>query len=1324
MKKFSKRFTLFTSAGILSTSVVLLCAGTVAPVIASILNVNETEVFFYEDAYGNTFKCFRFQNDGETAVPGVAIAWGDDADKTPTNLTVPETVTNNGNEYTVRAVAKHGFRYCDFEQITLPNTIEKVEEEAFAYCMNLKSFVFPYLVEEIAPSTFIDCRKLESISYLDEDGDPSFGSDKITRIGDHAFDSCVLLREFYSPKNLVYYGQSCFKNCRSLVNYYFPSTQFDTDGETILNPITVREYAFSDCKQLVYVYFEENVTEIDNYAFADTSLDLRIKYVGDDIPNYSKEGVSQSHWRDFYIATDRTDLIPVDVEHPRILPDDTYPCLRYVVSNSTVKLNAAQERNSINVIDQAEIDAEGEYAIIYKFDTPVRSVPGCFDVSTGALTIPETINGKKVKVIQSSAFANNPYIQKVVFSENLVQICNRAFVNCVNIAELDFSKCTKLKEVSYHVFTEYDYDNIIPNRALTRLILPDCLEYIGGFAFALLYSVNEFKLPENVKAIDDLAFFRLGFEIADNAGIVDLKLPKSLNDADAQRANFKHFAKEYDHNKYYNHNNYTRFYAVGKYAFQEANCIRSVYMEDDPDHANDNSYTTSFYSNVFHTAKNLLSFKANKNLQFFGKDNFKKCTQLREVFLTTAKSNAATVDKKYPWCIDEENGSYGGTLFFENLPDLVCYVDGEKAPGELEEYSLASEAKDQLNSMWNSETTVAYTNESKQNSNLGRNIIPTYYNCDTTSVKYWNPKTKAFVDAPIAFEDYQAGVISFAGNKVTGKYSVARYYYSSLNGGTGTDIVDLTDVAGISDSTVHNLEVIGDSCFAKSGQLTGDNNNSTRAAGLYFILPETIKKIGDRAFYRRASNKDKDADDLASNGRFGARIVTYKDSNGNYMKEDGTAGTYADLTSAINTIKAASDKDKRGYCVLPDQVTSIGKLAFYNNIFRTIRITSTLSYFGVGAFYCHTLRANNALGVTENFVMENEGPFTTSNGGLYFTGIVGKEMLVSQVNGVSGTLNIDEGTKAVGLMACAETKYTTINLPDSLETIYGMGFARNHKLETVTGGAGLRYIGTMENYRNKTGTDWSDPDYTEIWDSSVATYFENYDYRDYAWYTRKVIDNLSSAFYDCKKLSTLDFTQLTELRKIGAQAFYDCSNLENMAGDNEYVYKKYNASDGSLTEITGRDSNSKNVLDLSHNMHLRSIDRAAFYNCSKIKYLHLPDIKNSAGDKSAIFVGKDAELDLGNSNIFHNTSGNNYITVLVGETAFYADPNFGTAHSASSHYPKGTFGSNNRVYYFISKKADIPEGTSGTDLRYWTRGSDGSYILIDSAKDAHKYFPN
>ena len=75
-----------------------------------------------------------------------------------TDVSVPETVTIDGNSYTVKAVVKGGFRYCDFDTITLPKTITEIREEAFAYCENLQSFTFPHGMTEIAPSTFLDCR--------------------------------------------------------------------------------------------------------------------------------------------------------------------------------------------------------------------------------------------------------------------------------------------------------------------------------------------------------------------------------------------------------------------------------------------------------------------------------------------------------------------------------------------------------------------------------------------------------------------------------------------------------------------------------------------------------------------------------------------------------------------------------------------------------------------------------------------------------------------------------------------------------------------------------------------------------------------------------------------------------------------------------------------------------------------------------------------------------------------------------------------------------------------------------------------------------------
>ena len=1300
MRKFKSRLAILSTLTALLCSVLFICLSTSLEVFASVLNVKE-ETFFVVNYDGHSYKCYTFENDGDEPVDGVAIAWGEIPSNTPTSLSIPSSVTYNNETYPVRAIAKHAFRYCDFESITLPNTIEAIYEEAFAYCTKLQSFSIPYLVDKIYPSTFLDCRALEGIHYMDSSGNVAFGNNKITEIGDHAFDSCVSLRNFYCPTTVTKFGSSSFKNCSQLVNFYFPSKIMD--GNTITNPLIVNSYAFADCSSLIYIYFETNMSEIDDYAFVDCNSSLRIKYTGNSIPSYSKSGSSQTHWRDCFIANGKTDKIPVDVNQAEIHSDPDYPCLRYSIENTVVKLESAQDKpTTVYVIDQAEINSEGAYAVIDKFDTPSVTVPGCFDIDTGALTIPNTLEGKKVKVISASCFANNTDIRSITFNQDLVQIRNKAFYNCPNIASINFQACQKLKEVSYQVF--HDNTEGVQNELVTSLILPNCLEYIGCYGFCKFYNVNEFSLPNNIKAFDDLAFFRLGYNIT-NAQ-VDLLLPKSLNDASAQDAYFKHQKKGS-----FVHNDYTRFYAVGKYAFNEAKCIRTVTMEDDPDHANDNNYTCSFYSNVFNGATNLIRFKASKNLGYLGKDCFKTCTSMREIFLTTTKSEATGYD--YPWCIDEEDGTYGGTLFWGGSQDLICYLDGSEAPGILETYTLATEntGKVQVNSMWNAETDTMYTNEAKSNSNLGRKTVPTYYNTDFSSVKYWNPKTNAIVAQPTTLADYNNGVVSFVKNS-SNKYVAVRYYYS-VDNKTGTALVDLTNVPGISDNTTKDLTTIGNECFGRSTVLNDTNDGKNKQPGLYFILPSTITEIGDRAFYR-STNGNKEPQ--KGNGRYGVRIVTYKNADGNVIAENGSAVSVATLQSTISSLEGSIDVNKRGFCVLPNGVTSIGKLAFYNNIFKTVRMGGNISYFGIGAFYSNPSNGDNVRSTITTYVMTNNSIFNLSSGGIYFVGGGNdKKMLVSQTNGNTGTLTIASGTKAIGMQGCANTKYSTINLPSGLTTIYGNGFAKNHLLTTVTGVSDLRYIGTMKNIL---GVDngWDDPDYTEVWDETVEPYFDNVDFRGYAWPYKAPNEAATSAFYDCVKLETINFREMTKLRKIGYAGFNNCNVMKNMAGSTNYVYKEYKAG-GSYTTITGRSANNQNVLDLTNCPELRSIGGQSFIACNNIKFAHIPS--NRAGSSEAkIYVGYDPEKSGASSAIFSN---NKDIRVLVSEIAEYANHDFGKGHNAQKHFAAGCFGTGNSIYYYVSSTSDIPTDDS-TSLKYWTTNSSGEYILFNTAVLAREYY--
>lgn len=1320
MIKNKKKFTILSSTGLLLGAVLFVCVSTIAPVLAAHYNVIEDNFFIYVDEeYGNTYKCFRFKDDEGHTVPNqVAIAWGEIPGNTPANLILPTKVTYDETEYTVKAIAKHGFRYCDFETIKLPNTIEQIEAEAFAYCLNLGTIGIPYLVDKIYPSTFMDCRALSSVRYLDENGAVAFGNDHITEIGDHAFDSCVSLKDFYCPKNVTYFGESSFKNCRSLINFYFPSEV--KEGGVTKNPITVRPYAFADCKSLIFVYFETNMAEVDNYAFVDCHTDLRIKYNGTSIPDFSRDGVGQqTHWRDEYIADNLTSLIDVDVDHPTIYSDDQYPCLRYTIENSVVKLDSAQDRPTlVDVIPQSEIDAEGEYAVIYKFDTPSETIPGCFNVATGALTIPNTVNGKTVKIIEESAFANNTFIKSIKFNADLVQICNRAFYNCLSIESLDFTSCTKLKEVSYWVF--HDHKAGVVNTHMTSLILPDCLEYIGGYAFGGFYYVNELHLPSNVKAIDDLAFYQLGNKVS--TANVNLVLPKSLNDKAAQDANFKHVWKVNSSGTAFYHNDYTYIFAVGKYAFSEANCILTCEMQEDTDHENDMTYTTSFYSNSFNGSSKMIRFKAGKNLQYFGKDAFKNCSSLREVFLTTEKSDASGCD--YPWSIDEEqeDGLYGGSLFWGAVPELVVYVDGDKAPGLLDSYTLDVERtkKVQNNYYWNSETvdTASYTNEwrpyDKSNTIFLRNRVPTYYNVDFDSVVYWNPKNNSIATKPVTLNDYNSGRVAIVKNS-DGKYIVARYFYNNAN---GYDKVDLTKVPGISDDTHHDLVEIGNSAFGRSSTLDDKNDSRNKQPGLYFILPYTITKIGERAFYR-ATSGSKGVD--WNNSRYGARIITYKNSDGNYLLEDGSVGSETDINNIIATINADTDY-KRGFCVLPSGLTYIGNAAFYNNIFVTVRIGSAISYIGPGAFYCNPYWKDVShiwpRTQTTTFVIDSNSIFSSEGNGIYYIGSgVNKKMLIAQANATTGNFTVASGTKAIGLGALANTSYSSITLNSGLTTIYGAAFTKNYLLTTINGGSDLRYIGTMENLKNL-NNGWDDEDYTEVWDNTMKDHISITDYRGYAFEPKTYELSMQSAFAECNNLTTWDFTQLTELRKIGIGAFKKCGSLINLAGSKTYQYV---ASNPSADVITRNGTDSQGVLDLSNCHNLRSINKDAFVDCTNIKFLHLPNNIDTVKNQSALYIAKDIEISTASGSIFTANKG---VRILVGNPAEYAAPRNigGKYHKNTDHYSASCFGTQNNVYYYAGEAGEYIISGSADFFHYWAKDSSGVYHLLWNETDAKAFF--
>ena len=122
------------------------------------------------------------------------------------NVTIPETVENGTNTYTITQVGL--FESLQFSSITLPSTISRVTGSAFSNCENLQTVIFNASDETIIFGTavFDRCSSLSRVIL------PS----KLQSIPANTFKSCVLLESIIIPSSVTGVAYNAFNNCNNL----------------------------------------------------------------------------------------------------------------------------------------------------------------------------------------------------------------------------------------------------------------------------------------------------------------------------------------------------------------------------------------------------------------------------------------------------------------------------------------------------------------------------------------------------------------------------------------------------------------------------------------------------------------------------------------------------------------------------------------------------------------------------------------------------------------------------------------------------------------------------------------------------------------------------------------------------------------------------------------------------------------------------------------------------------------------------------------------------------------------------------------------------
>ena len=195
-------------------------------------------------------------------------------------VTIPESVTYNGNTYSVTSIGYKAFCACDnltsveipnsvtsiegwafrdcssLTSVEIPNSVTSIGDDAFSCCTGLTSVVIPNSVTSIGEWAFLECSSLTSVEI----------GNSVTSIGDYAFDGCSSLTSIAVAEGNPTYDSR--DNCNAIIETQTNTLIAGCSKTTIPNSVTsIGYYAFSYCSSLTSVVIPNSVTSIGDYAF-------------------------------------------------------------------------------------------------------------------------------------------------------------------------------------------------------------------------------------------------------------------------------------------------------------------------------------------------------------------------------------------------------------------------------------------------------------------------------------------------------------------------------------------------------------------------------------------------------------------------------------------------------------------------------------------------------------------------------------------------------------------------------------------------------------------------------------------------------------------------------------------------------------------------------------------------------------------------------------------------------------------------------------------------------------------------------------------------
>lgn len=353
------------------------------------------------------------------------------------DVVIPASITHDGTEYSVTALADNAFLLCSgITSINLPATITQIGSDAFSSCYDLSAI-------NVAA---------DNADFCSEDG-ILFNKDKtmlmacpktktgkyevpqsVTQLWNHCFHSCRYLTEIVVPEGVTSIGTFAFLGCSSLTTINIPSSA----------SITVTSALLPFCSSLESVTVgEENKTvcSVDGVLYSKNMVRLICYPAAKKGDVVIPESVTQYGGYSFSeVAAFTSFNVPARIT----FLNGSFPC--------------CDNLTEFNVDESSAFYCSIDGVIFNKDATSLIQFPSA---RTGRYTVPEGIEG-----ISSNAFRGCK-LSNIVIPASVTIISPNAFNSCKKLESIRFLGATPpTLDMSVFYFTPEDMVVYVPEGSL------------------------------------------------------------------------------------------------------------------------------------------------------------------------------------------------------------------------------------------------------------------------------------------------------------------------------------------------------------------------------------------------------------------------------------------------------------------------------------------------------------------------------------------------------------------------------------------------------------------------------------------------------------------------------------------------------------------------------------------------------------------------------------------------------------------------------------------------------------------------------------------